>query len=407
VQILFLSSWFPYPPDNGARMRSLNLLRQLARRHEMTLLSFARDGQVGRSDLDAVRSLCRVLRTVPYRKAHTSRLQALLHLFSTRPRSLLEAYHPQMEAQVQETLQRYTFDLIVASEIGLGLCVSPYVLRFDGVPRVIEDLELSMIWSQIQNGHTLTERTRHRLTWWKQRRYAVHLLRQIDGCTVASEQELALLQGIAPDFKSLAVVPNGLELELYQGDWGHATPDTLIFPGALTYQANFDAMDFFLKAVFPLIRAQRPGVILCITGRTDGVPLHRLPLNEEVVFTGYLGDVRPAVAQSRVCVAPLLRGGGTRLKILEAMALGTPVVSTSKGAEGLGATAGEDILIADEPAEFADAVLRLLADETLRTKLAANGRKLVRGQYGWDRIGEKLDYFLCQVVERHRETRAK
>jgi glycosyltransferase involved in cell wall biosynthesis len=134
----------------------------------------------------------------------------------------------------------------------------------------------------------------------------------------------------------------------------------------------------------------------------DGVPVDRLPANDGLVLTGYLDDVRPTVARSWACVVPLRVGGGTRLKVLEAMALGTPVVSTSKGAEGLEVTSGEDILIADEPADFADATLRLLDDPALRAELAANGRRLVRGRYGWDQIGEELNRFLHQVVREYR-----
>lgn len=400
MRILFLSGWFPYPPDNGARMRNYNLLRQLARWHEVVLLSFVREERVGKIDLGAVDPFCRVLGTMPYRRFPLSRRQALLGLFSTWPRSLLENHNPEMDAQIRGALHQYTFDLIIASEIGPGMCTAPYVLGLDGIPRVIEDLELLMMWNQIQAQNTWMGRVRLGVTCWKQRRYTAHLLCQIEGCTVASDQERALLRSIAPDFEPLAVIPNGVDLGLYEGDWGPSAPDTLIFPGALTYGANFSAMAFFLRAVFPLIRSQRPGVTLRITGRTDGASLRHLPANDGVILTGYLEDVRPAVAQSQVCVAPLVTGGGTRLKILEAMALGTPVVSTSRGAEGLEVTPGDDILIADEPAEFADAVVRLLGDQALRAKLAAKGRRLVYEQYGWERIGKKLDRLLRQVVEK-------
>jgi glycosyltransferase involved in cell wall biosynthesis len=223
----------------------------------------------------------------------------------------------------------------------------------------------------------------------------------MDGCTVASQQERQLIRDIVPGYRSLAVIPNGIDLQRYVGDFGPVESDTLIFPGAVTYKANFDAMRFFLQKVFPRIRTARPGAVLRITGRTDGVDLKRLPLGDGVILTGYLDDVRPAVAQSWGCVVPLRLGGGTRLKILEAMALGTPVVSTSKGAEGLEVTPGKDILIADEPAELADTILRLLNDRVLRTKLAIEGQQLVTQKYGWDRIARRLDRFLCEVVGDH------
>ena len=403
MRILFLSSWFPFPPDNGARMRAWGLLRQLAREHNIAMLSFARDGSIDRCSLEAVGRFCQVLAVVPYGISHQPGLRSLPHILSTKPRSLLETYSMEMEAQVRDALNQQTFDLVIASEIGPGLCTSPHALGISATPLVIEDLELSMIWNAIRAQDTWIGRMRHRLTWWKQRRYTVHLLSQVQGCTVASDQERALLRSIAPEFEPLTVIPNGLDLEFYEGDWPPPASDTLIFPGALTYQANLDAMDFFLEAVFPLIQTQCPEVAMRITGRTDGVPLHRLPTNGRVILTGYLEDVRPAIAQSRVCVVPLLTGGGTRLKILEAMALGTPVVSTSRGAEGLEAAPGKDILVADEPGEFADAVIRLLTDDVLHHRLRANGRSLVQDQYDWVSIGSHLNDFLEKVVVRHQD----
>jgi len=204
---------------------------------------------------------------------------------------------------------------------------------------------------------------------------------------------------IAPGYDALAVVPNGVDLEANSGDFGAPEPDTLIYSGALTYGANFDAMEFFLHDIFPLVKARCPNTNLRITGRYDGVPTERLPLGNGTELTGYLDDIRPAVAQSWGCVVPLQVGGGTRLKILEAMALGTPVISTSKGAEGLKTTHEENILIADDPEDFAQAVLRLLKDENLRARLSANGRRLVEEQYSWETSARQLERLLYQVAQ--------
>jgi glycosyltransferase involved in cell wall biosynthesis len=397
MRILFISRWFPYPPDNGSKIRVFNLIKALSGRHEIVLLSFAGEA-VSPARLAALEPYCSCVHAVPYREFNPTRLRAVLGFLSTHPRSVLDTYSEEMQTLVGQVGADRSFDVVVASQIESV----PYALLLNDVPRVFEELELAVIRDQFTRQRAWTRRMRYGLTWWKQRRYVLHLLRQVDGCTVVSDPERALLQRVAPGFQRLAVIPNGVGVQEYAGNWGAPITDALIFPGALTYEANFDAMDFFLRAVFPLIQAQRPSTTLRITGRTDGVPLHRLPLNGGVILTGYLTDVRPAVAQSQVCVVPLLAGGGTRLKILEAMALGTPVVSTSKGAEGLEAIPGKDILVADDPAGFAGTVLRLLGDESLRTKLAANGRKLVRERYEWDHIGKELERFLYQVVEKHR-----
>ncbi|MFZ5917170.1 MAG: glycosyltransferase family 4 protein [Chloroflexota bacterium] len=397
MHILFLSSWFPHPPDNGARMRTWNLLRQMARHHEIALLSFVQN-EPRQDDLDAVSSFCRVLGTVTQRRFRPSRPRAILRLLSPQPRAVLEMYHPQMAKLIHQAIHQHSFDLIIASEIGPGVSAAPYLMDLDSLPRVIEDLELSMIWNQLQMQSSWSGRIRHSLTWWKQKRYAVRLLHSVEGCTVASEQEGALLRRLSPDFEPLSVVPNGLDLELYAGDWGAPETGTLVFSGALTYQANFDAMAFFLQDIWPLIRSAQPGVTLRITGRTDGVPLAQLPLTEGVILTGYLKDIRPTIAKSQICVVPLLTGGGTRLKILEAMALGTPVVATSRGAEGLEAVPGTHLIIADEPAGFAAAVLSLLVDERLRAKLTAHGRQLVQECYSWERCAHQLEELLRKAV---------
>ena len=134
VRILFLSGWFPYPPDNGARIRTFNLLRQLAQRHDISLLSFTQEERIGEGDWNEVESLCEVLGTVRRRDFQPSRPRALLCFLSPIPRAVLEIYSPEMEAQVQDALRRHAFDVIVASEIGPGLGTVPYVLGCKGVP---------------------------------------------------------------------------------------------------------------------------------------------------------------------------------------------------------------------------------------------------------------------------------
>lgn len=239
---------------------------------------------------------------------------------------------------------------------------------------------------------------RYGLTWWKLANYMGNLLNAFDACTVVSKVEQARIRQIKPNYQSVEVVPNGVDVTYYTGDFGLPEPDTLIYSGALTYEANFDAVDFFLREVFPLIQAERPQVKIFITGKLDGVPVHRLPANKSVIFTGYLDDIRPRVAQSWVSVVPLRQGGGTRLKILEALAAGTPVVATAKGAEGLDLTPEKEILIADKPADFAATVLHLLQNPQSREALSFHGRRAVAARYDWQMIGQQFNDFVKKVV---------
>jgi glycosyltransferase involved in cell wall biosynthesis len=239
-------------------------------------------------------------------------------------------------------------------------------------------------------------RVRHGLTWLKMRSYVRRLLQDFDGCTVVSRQEHARVRQVAPDYHNVEIIPNGIDLAGYHGDHGVPEPDTIVYAGSLTYSANFDAVRYFLEEIYPLIQRARPSVKFSVTGKLDGVPVDSLPRYDGVTFTGYLNDVRPAVARSWVSVVPLRQGGGTRLKILESLALRTPVVSTTKGAEGLDLVDGRDLLIADAPADFAAAVLRMLDDSALRERLRTNGRREVAAKYDWHAIGQNL----CGFAER-------
>jgi glycosyltransferase involved in cell wall biosynthesis len=197
----------------------------------------------------------------------------------------------------------------------------------------------------------------------------------------------------------IALSPNGVDCAHNRPGLAQPQPASLVYNGSLTYSANYDAMRWFLGEVYPRIRAQVPEVTLAITGSTQGVGLAGLALDDSVALTGYVDDVRLPVAEAAVAVAPIRQGGGTRLKILEAMALGTPVVATAKGAEGLDVVDGEHLLLADDPERFAAAVLRLLADQALAARLAANARQSVQQRYEWEAIGRRFVALVEDVVQ--------
>jgi len=394
MKILFISWWFPYPPNNGSRIRIFNLLKQLTAHHTVTLLTFSDDAEHDRTQIEGLTPYCADVHVVQHIPFTPSRRQALLGLFSALPRSFVASYSREMQALVNQLAPEH--DLILASQVW----TSQYALRGDGglkgIPKVLEELETAVLYEGRDLESDWFWRLRYRPMWWKHKRLVRWAASNFDGITVVSERELRLLEKIAGPRCPAAVVPNGVDLAYYQCD-ATPQPNKLIFSGALTFFANYGAMDWFLRDVYPLIRAKVPEVHLDITGGTKGVDLNALPQREGVNFTGYLLDIRPAVAESWVSVVPLQVGGGTRLKILEALALGTPVVSTTKGAEGLDLRPGEDILIADEPAEFAQQTVRLLRDPGLRARLAANGRRAV-ARYDWSIIGDGLHRFLEQVV---------
>lgn len=395
MKILFLSRWFPYPPDNGAKIRVFNVVRQLAGQHEVALVAFGeqRDRDNVSAQL-ALRAFCSNVEVIRYRDFRPSSFQAALGLFSRQPRSLVDTFSPEMANAIRDQCRLHHPDLVVASQLQMV----PYALAVENTPAIFEELELATFRDAAREAGPRGRRLRASLTWLKLTDYLRRVLPRFAACTVVSEAERDILRDVAPGYASVSVIPNALDLASYAGSFGSPRPNTLIFTGALTYNANYDALRYFLAEVYPLIRQAVPAVELRVTGNHRGVDLASLPSQPGVTFTGYLDDVRPAVAQSWVSVVPLRRGGGTRLKILEAMALGTPVVSTTKGAEGLDVADGENLLLGDQPADFSRQVVGLLGSPDERARLAAAGRRLVAARYDWPAIGQDLRALVARAV---------
>jgi len=387
MNLLFLSRWYPWPADNGARLRILNLLKALATRHVVHLISFAEE-PVAPAALAAMRGWCASVEVVPYRAFRPRGWRALAGFLDARPRSVVDTYSPEFAAAVARCGH---VDGVIASEIDM----LPYALDADASWRLLEELEVGAILGAADGATSGLGRLRARLTGWKLARYVRSALQRFDACTVVSERERELVTALGVLASRIDVIPNGVDIAGSSSVAEVPVPNTCLYAGALTYSANYDAVAYFLAEIWPLVVARNPELTFTITGRTTGVDLERLPIGPGVRFSGYLADIRPTVAANWLSVVPLRVGGGTRLKVLESLALGTPVVSTSKGCEGLDLRPDEEILVADAPTDFAAAISRILRDADLRARLSAAGR-LAAKRYDWVVIGGRL----LAVVER-------
>lgn len=394
MRILFLSRWFPYPPDNGSRIRVYNLLKTLATRHIVHLISFTDDVQGAAEGMRVLNGWLERIELVPYCDFQPRRWKAVMGYFSPYPRSVVDTFNLEMKEKVEQFTNSTFFDAVIASQIDMAR----YLRGLSGSCLLLEELELSILYENAHKAKSAYRKARAMLTWWKLANYVRGFSDIIHGCTVVSEREKKLSQETLKSNVRIKVIPNGVDVDYYSGDYGDLEAYSMVYSGSLTYGANFDAMAYFLANIYPLVQAEIPQVKLYITGKVDGVPLERLPKLPGVIFTGYLTDIRPRVAQSWVSVAPLRVGGGTRLKILESLALGTPVVATNKGAEGLDLAPDKDLFIADQPIDFAQKVVRILKDRQLRDSLGAQGRKTVNERYSWHGIGSEFNQFIEEMV---------
>lgn len=375
MNILFLSNWFPYPPSNGSKLRIYNLLRGITRSHEVTLLSLS-DKRGNDLNLQKLQSICKGVYVFPRKTFDPGSIQARLGFLSFTPRSIRDTFSPEMARYIQDLQEQDDFDLVIASQID----TAGYHRYFKNKPSIFEEVEINVLFENFARASSPYQRFRQGLTWIKHRRYVARVLKDFNACTVASEQEKELVSNVFPGNTSIEVIPNCIDLADYESVCETPQAGSLIFTGSFRYHANYDAMVWFLEEIFPGIQVQIPDVHLTITGDHSNLPL---PNYNNTTLTGFVDDVRPLIASAWVSLAPLRIGGGTRLKILEAMALKTPVVATSKGAEGLDVEHEVNILIADTPREFAEAVVRLSKECDLRQELVENAYQLVLQKYNW------------------------
>ena len=390
MKILIVSAWCPFPADNGSRLRAYHLLRELAAQgHRLTLIALCQEDNDPDIAHPALETFCAGgVELFPSRFFRAGTWKAWLGLFSRRPRMLLDTWQPDAARAIARACQSKDYDAILALQMG----IAHYIPARTAAPCLLDEVEVSSILRGQTISRSLPGRLRRMLMTAKFRAHVVSQSGKFARWTTVSTQERdAILAAFGTHAAPpIAILPNGVDLA-FNTPGGAYDPNILIYNGALSFYANYDAVNYFVQEILPHIQKQRPDVRLIVTGRTDTLaPNDMLRHHASVVLTGYVDDIRPVMRNAAVCVVPLRQGGGTRLKILEAMALGVPVVATTRAAEGIDATHGEHLLIADAPVEFARETLRLMADPDARAVLAAGGRRLVEQHYGWDAIGAHL-----------------
>jgi polysaccharide biosynthesis protein PslH len=385
MNVLYLSLWYPYPPDNGSRQRVYHLVHALAQIHRVTFVAY-KFGASHPEESDPLHRICQHVVAVDCNPFHRSGLAHTLRFFALTP--IVEKPIAQMQEHISRLLESERFDLIICTSTEMA----QYVRHMTRTPKVLETHNATAQWAyeRFANQRRFIKKVQTYVSYRKRRRYDRAVFRQFDAITAVSDVDRAHIRSLAPPSTVVITLPNGVDCDANRFQPAPKQPYKLVFNGALTYHANLDAMGYFLDAIYPHIRAQLPDVTLDITGSTTNVPLASLKLGPTVTPTGYVDDIRPLVARASVCVVPLREGSGTRLKILEAMALGTCVVTTSKGAEGLNVKHGEHLLITDNPLDFAKATVQLLTDQNLAQYLAMNARQLVQQEYDWQNIGERF-----------------
>jgi glycosyltransferase involved in cell wall biosynthesis len=396
LKILFVTPYLPSPPEFGGTRRLHGLMTGLARTHAVSVVSLTTPLEKHEHRLVATREYCREVVAVSNAafglSLRNKRALQLRSLASRRSFEWLTHVQPEFTARLRELLSREAFD-VVNFEFSH---MAPYRNLLSGVlghPIFVLDehnIEYEILRRTAASELGRVRRIYNAVNWRKLRAEELHAWRTFDGCSVTSAHDRDLLLRDLPRAK-VAVVPNAVDLDYFRRSPTAAAtePRTILFFGAINYFPNSDAVTFFLDEIFPKIRARLPNARFKVVGHT---PPNLMSLaSEHVEMKGFVPDLREEIDRAAVVIAPLRIGGGTRLKILEAMAMSKPVVSTPQGAEGLEVTDGREVLLAQDPAAFADQVVRVLEDPALGGRLGAEARKLVEQRYGWEASVARLE----------------
>lgn len=397
MNILYLCHRFPFPPKRGGKIRPFNMIRHLqASGHQVTVCSLARspaEAEEGRGIAPHCQAFEMGLVREPLQWA-----RMIVRLPLTTPSSMGYFYSAELAAHVRRLLASQRWDLIFVH----CSSVAQYVEDVRHIPKILDfgDMD-SQKWLEYANykpfplslGYTL-EGTK--MLWAEKR-----LARKFDLCTATTRAEWETLEGYGTG-AATGWFPNGVDAGFFSpGDGGHDA-DTVSFIGRMDYYPNQECMQRFCAQTWPLLRARRPAMKLLIVGADPSPAIRDLGRLPGVTVTGSVPDVRPYIRGSALMVAPLAIARGTQNKILEAMAMGVPVVTSRAAAGGVDASAPEHFLVADTPAEIADAILRIVENPAERARLAEAGRARMLSHHAWPRSMERLD----ELIERCVRSRA-
>jgi sugar transferase (PEP-CTERM/EpsH1 system associated) len=402
MKILWVKAGGLIPPDTGGKIRSYHILRELAKRHSVTFFTFYAEhpGDIHQQLTQFFeRVVCIPLR-IPIPRSRGEVFHFARHMFSPLPYSVAKHSQPKVVAALRNLLAAESYDVIVCDFVVAGGVIPwasscPKILFTHNIEAQIWLRHFERAASPIWKGVTWSE-------YRKMLRYEHFCLQNAQHVLAVSENDKdAFARSI--DRNRITVIPTGVDTEYFRpvgGDDGQ--PHELVFTGAMDWLPNVDAILYFARDILPLIRRQIPDVTITVAGRLPSPRLLALAhADKHIRVTGSVDDIRPYIAKASVYVVPLRIGGGTRLKIFEAMAMGKATVSTTIGAEGLPVTDGKEILIADSPESFAHAVVSLLCQPEQRRQLGLSARRLVEQKYSWSIVSNLFDVVLRRVAREY------
>lgn len=391
MRILFIAPRLPLPADTGGKIRTLNILKQLAKTAKVHLVCFSFGADDQRLSQDLSNGGIEVTLVPASASGAVSKITEAL--FNPLPVSIAKYYSEDMETILRELNETNEFDAVHVDHAHMA----HYHRIFGGTPRFLDEhnVEYKILERCAGVEKSFLKKRIYLSQAGKMKRFESKAAEGFSGCFAVSKEDQDVLRNLTDGVVPVHIIPNGVDTEFFQGtgDKGQGTgeEDAVVFTGSMDWFPNDDAAVYFCEEILPHVWKAAPDVKFYIVGKGPSGRLKKLANGERrVILAGRVDDVRAFVMKSKVFAVPLRIGGGTRLKILEAMSMEKAVVSTSIGAEGIDYKEDTDMVLADRPEVFAQKVVSLLRDSGRRRALGAAGRKLVLEKYDWNVVGAKL-----------------
>ncbi len=384
LRILFVCPYIPYPPSHGGAVRMYNLLKQLAKSHQVYLLSFV-ENEEEFNGLSHLKEFCQEVRLILRRESW--RRDNVLWL---RPQSSLnQFYSTEFEEALAQMVERYDIDIVQYEYTQMA----QYRRNFSRARTVLTEHDVTFLtrYRYLRSLGWSAEKLRAFMRWAGMLVYELDVCRRFDLVCTVSTKEKELLLTYDRSLRVTDAVPTGTDTEYYRPQARGAVEEmSLLFVGFFKHMPNVEGILYFCQEIYPLIKEKVPKAKLYIVGANPPQEVSELAQDPSIIITGFVDDLRDYYARAEVFVVPIRRGAGTRVKIFEAMAAGIPIVSTTLGAEGIAVTPGKDILLADTAEDFAGEVTRLSQNQSLRAVLAKEARDLAVSKYDWASISSRL-----------------
>jgi glycosyltransferase involved in cell wall biosynthesis len=390
LKVLVIDEWLPWPLESGKKIRTYNLLSRLARMHEISIIAYV-DLPQEKSKITHFMEMGINVVTVKDNRikkwTFLFYLTVCLNFFSTKPYSTFYHIKKSFSVKLKETIELIKPEIIHCEWTNLA----PFLTDVKDIPFVLvaHNVE-SDIWKRLsKNSYNYFSRIVGQFQAKKIEKLERCWYPKVNHCIAVSDEDREVIAGYGAN---VTVVENGVDITYYNHNLNNSSDDQnfIAFTASFDTFSNQDGAFYFIKEILPIIKKRIPSISIGLVGKNPPEKLKNISnIYPEVVVTGTIPDVRAILSKSKIAVVPLRIGGGSRLKILEAMAMKKPVVSTSIGAEGLNVQNRENILIADTANDFAEAVIECLQDQLLREKVSEAGYALVKSVYNWDILAKK------------------